>query len=115
MFSKLCKFSKIVMYLNSCSMDLGRDKYCSNLDKYFIICFLSLPLSFFFSSDSISVFIHTSSLTSLSSSFKHATVARLKVSMGVAWCGLVRPASCASRWCVNFGWVLSLISGASQW
>ena len=48
MFSKLWKFSKIVMYLNSCSMDLGRDRYCSNLDKYFIICFLSLPLSFFF-------------------------------------------------------------------
>ena len=26
MFSKLYKFSKFVMYLNSCSMDLGRDK-----------------------------------------------------------------------------------------
>ena len=25
MFSKLYKFSKFVMYLNSCSMDLGRD------------------------------------------------------------------------------------------
>ena len=25
MFSKLCKFSKLVMYLNSCSMGLGRD------------------------------------------------------------------------------------------
>ena len=29
MFSKLYKFSKFVMYLNSCSMDLGRDSsYC---------------------------------------------------------------------------------------
>ena len=27
MFSKLYKFSKFVMYLNSCSMDLGRDIY----------------------------------------------------------------------------------------
>ena len=26
MFSKLCKFNKLVMYLNSCSMDLGRDR-----------------------------------------------------------------------------------------
>ena len=26
MFSKLYKFSKFVMYLNSCSMDLGRDR-----------------------------------------------------------------------------------------
>ena len=26
MFTKLYKFSKFVMYLNSCSMDLGRDK-----------------------------------------------------------------------------------------
>ena len=25
MFTKLYKFSKLVMYLNSCSMDLGRD------------------------------------------------------------------------------------------
>ena len=25
MFSKCYKFSKLVMYLNSCSMDLGRD------------------------------------------------------------------------------------------
>ena len=25
MFSKLYKFSKLVMYLNSCSIDLGRD------------------------------------------------------------------------------------------
>ena len=28
MFSKLYKFSKFVMYLNSCSMDLGRDILC---------------------------------------------------------------------------------------
>ena len=28
MFSKLYKFSKLVMYLNSCSMDLGRDTLC---------------------------------------------------------------------------------------
>ena len=27
MFSKLYKFSKFVMYLNSCSMDLGRDNF----------------------------------------------------------------------------------------
>ena len=26
-FSKLYKFSKFVMYLNSCSMDLGRDSF----------------------------------------------------------------------------------------
>ena len=26
MFSKLCQFNKLVMYLNSCSMDLGRDR-----------------------------------------------------------------------------------------
>ena len=26
MFSKLYKFSKFVMYLNSCSMDLGRER-----------------------------------------------------------------------------------------
>ena len=26
MFSKLCKFSKLVMYLNSCSMDLGHNR-----------------------------------------------------------------------------------------
>ena len=31
MFSKLYKFNKLVMYLNSCFMDLGRDKY--NLNK----------------------------------------------------------------------------------
>ena len=71
---------------------------------------------FFFSSDSIFVLILTPSLTSLSSSFKHATGARLEVDMGTAWaCGLVRPASCASQWGVNSGWVLGLISGASQW
>ena len=76
-------------------------------------CILSSLLLFFFPSDSIFVFILTPSLTSLSSSFKHATGARLEVDVGMAWaCGLVRPASCASRWCVNSGWVLGLISGA---
>ena len=30
MFMELYKFSKLVMYLNSCSMDLGRDTQPSN-------------------------------------------------------------------------------------
>ena len=33
MFSKLYKFSKFVMYLNSCSMDLGRDNNKNNVRK----------------------------------------------------------------------------------
>ena len=36
MFSKLYKFSKFVMYLNSCSMDLGRDSVSLMLEKGFI-------------------------------------------------------------------------------
>ena len=33
MFIELCKFSKLVMHLNSCSMDLGCDKSGSSFKK----------------------------------------------------------------------------------
>ena len=38
MFSELCKFSKLVIHLNSYSIDLGRDsvKYCDQIYQVYV-------------------------------------------------------------------------------
>ena len=48
MLSKLYKFSKLVVYLNSCSMDLGRDRYgLSQLGPSFpYVGFFAVPRTF---------------------------------------------------------------------
>ena len=35
MFMELYKFSKLVMHLNSCFMDLGRDNWCGTGQRSF--------------------------------------------------------------------------------
>ena len=62
------------------------------------------------------------SLSSSSLPLSHLYLLLLSMPPKLGWksawrlaCGLGRPTSCASRWCVNSGWVLGLISSASRW
>ena len=82
---------------------------------------IDIHFFFFLSSNSIFVFILTPSLTSLSSSFKHATKARLEVSVEIGVWPRETDVMCLAMVCefrVGFGFdfqcltvVMGLISG----